>query len=429
MNNLEAATTISKCDTEEDTARVFDLIKKKNAKEVLQILKSACVPLNYADKTGMSLLDQASWSGLKDVVRFLLANGVDPNSSTHDCGYKPLMFAAIAGHQEICELLLDYGAYVYSTNAIGKTAAEMAAFVGQHECVSIINNYVALDEIEKLLHPKGDDSDEIYSKEFSQTLHDLIKTHIIHPVWVMLFLRDRYEIIWQHRQKFCYVLDRIFERQLRCKESNEVMSLKLWLILYTVRDTYKFVEAVLEKEDHKTSTIIGNYVKQLLKVEQNYRIRPNLERYLRNAVQAFPYHHCLLFQALVRNLAAVKFGTLPDAFYVIMSVFSGERMVETSHFCATCGSITSTKRCCKNIYYCHPDCQKMDWCNHKTFCEKVDKEKQGQERGCFLSDKASLKIIVQSDGSLSNGGTIQDGQSEDKSIEKVASSFADITFA
>lgn len=57
-------------------------------------------------------------------------------------------------------------------------------FVGQHECVSIINNYVALDEIEKLLHPKGDDSDEIYSKEFSQALHELIKTHIIHPVWV-----------------------------------------------------------------------------------------------------------------------------------------------------------------------------------------------------------------------------------------------------
>ncbi|EJW85239.1 hypothetical protein WUBG_03852, partial [Wuchereria bancrofti] len=78
----------------------------------------------------MSLLDQASWSGLEDVVRFLLANGIDPNNSTHDSGYKSLMFAAIAGHQGICQLLLDYGAHVYSTNAIGKTAAEMAAFVG-----------------------------------------------------------------------------------------------------------------------------------------------------------------------------------------------------------------------------------------------------------------------------------------------------------
>lgn len=31
---------------------------------------------------------------------------------------------------EICRLLLDHGAHAYSTNSIGKTAAEMAAFVG-----------------------------------------------------------------------------------------------------------------------------------------------------------------------------------------------------------------------------------------------------------------------------------------------------------
>ncbi|VDK85398.1 unnamed protein product [Litomosoides sigmodontis] len=428
MDNVDAATAIQKYDSEEDIEKIFNLVKEKNEKELLQILKSARVPLNCTDKTGMSLLDQASWSGLKDVVRFLLASGINPNNGTHDCGYKSLMFAAIAGHQEICQLLLDYGAHVYSTNAIGKTAAEMAAFVGQHECVSIINNYVALDEIEKLLHPKGDDSDEIYPKEFSQALHELIKTHIIHPVWVMLFLRNHYQVIWQHRQKFCYVLDRIFERQLRCKESNEVMSLKLWLLLYTVRDTCKSVETVLENEEHKTSTIIRNYVKQLLKMEQDDRVRPNLERYLRNAVQAFPYHHCLIFQALIKNLAAVEFGNLPEAFYVITSVFSGQRMVETSHFCATCGAVTSTKRCCKNIYYCHPDCQKIDWCNHKMFCEKIDKKKQNRERRC-LRDHATSKEIVRNSGSASNNGTVQGGQSEDKHIEKVTAALADTMLA
>ncbi|KAM3724053.1 Protein arginine N-methyltransferase [Dirofilaria immitis] len=401
-------------DPGEDAERVFDLIKEKKTKEVLQILKSMHVPLNYTDKTGMSLLDQASWSGLEDVVRFLLANGVDPNNSTHESGYKSLMFAAIAGHQGICQLLLDYGACVCSTNAIGKTAAEMAAFVGQHECVSIINNYIALDEIEKLLHPKGNDSDKIYSKEFSQTLHDLIKTHIIHPIWIMFFLRDHHQVIWQHRQKFCYVLDRIFEKQLRCKESNEVMSLKLWLILYTVRDTCKFVESVLGKEKYKASTIIRNYVKQLLKMEQTDRIRPNLERYMRNAVQSFPYHHCLLFQALIKNLGAIEFGNLPDAFSVIMSIFSGQRMVETSHFCATCGIVTSTKRCCRNIYYCHPDCQKIDWCNHKMFCEKIDKEKQCGEQGYSSRNNIVSEKIVQNDEIMSRSETIEDEQIENQ---------------
>uniref|UniRef100_A0A915Q0C8 MYND-type domain-containing protein n=1 Tax=Setaria digitata TaxID=48799 RepID=A0A915Q0C8_9BILA len=423
MNDSEALSAIPRYDPNEDAERVFDLIKEKNSKEVLQILKGMRIPLNCTDKTGMSLLDQASWSGLEDVVRFLLANGVDPNNNKHDSGYKSLMFAAIAGHQGICQLLLDFGAHVYSTNAIGKTAAEMAAFVGQHECVSIINNYVALDEIEKLLHPKGNDSDEIYPKEFSQTLHGLVKTHIIHPIWVMLFLRDHYQVIWENRQKFCYVLDRVFERQLRCKESNEVMSLKLWLILYTVRETCKFVEANLEKEKYNAPTIIRNYAKQLLKMEHTDRIRPNLERYLRNAVQAFPYHHCLLFHALVKNLAAVEFL---NAFYVIMAVFSGQRMAEMSHFCATCGAVTSTKRCCKNIYYCHPACQKMDWGNHKMFCDKTEK---GEERRCSLKDHRVSKTVIQNDENVSKDEANRKKEIENEQIQKLASSLDDLKFA
>lgn len=83
----------------------------------------------------------------------------------------------------------------------------------------------------------------------------------------------------------------------------------------------------------------------------------------------------------------------------------------------------------QNIYYCHPNCQKMDWCNHKVFCKKIDKEKQGEERRCFLGDNAVSKKIVENVGSVSNSGTIQDGQSEDVHVEKVAAALADIKFA
>lgn len=88
------------------------------------------------------------------------------------------------------------------------------------------------------------------------------------------------------------------------------MSLKLWFILYTVRETCKFVEAALEKEQRRVQAVIKNYVKQLLKMEPYDRIRPALERFLRNAVQAFPYHHCMLFQALVRSIAQIQFVSL-----------------------------------------------------------------------------------------------------------------------
>ncbi|VDN02340.1 unnamed protein product [Thelazia callipaeda] len=389
MDSSNEAASIVRCDPDNTVERLFIFIHSENANEVLQILNNKEVSLDVVDKTGMSLLDQASWSGLADVVQFLLANGVNPNRCDHDSGYKSLMFAAIAGHQEICQLLLDYGAHAFSTNSVGKTAAEMAAFVGQHECVSIINSYVEMDEIEKLLHPKGNDSDEVYPKEFSQALHDLIKTHLIHPVWVMFFIRDHYDIIWPYHLKFCYVLDRVFERQLRCKQSNEVMSLKLWLVLYTVRDVFKFLEGMQDIKKYNAKALIKSYAKQLLKMERSDQIRPNFERYLRSAVQAFPYHHCLLFQTLVKNLAAVKFGNLPDAFHIIMVVFSGQRMVETSHFCATCGAITYTKRCCNNVYYCHSECQRLDWSNHKMFCNKFN---NGKQNGNCMESKENIDM-------------------------------------
>ncbi|VDM94705.1 unnamed protein product, partial [Onchocerca ochengi] len=49
MSNLEAVTMLQRY-SEEDAEKVFDMIKEKNAKEVLQILKSKRVPLNHTDK-------------------------------------------------------------------------------------------------------------------------------------------------------------------------------------------------------------------------------------------------------------------------------------------------------------------------------------------------------------------------------------------
>lgn len=58
-----------------------------------------------AFQNGMTLLDQASWSGDEELVRFLLSNGVDPNSNKHESGYRSLMFAAVAGHKGFSSVL------------------------------------------------------------------------------------------------------------------------------------------------------------------------------------------------------------------------------------------------------------------------------------------------------------------------------------
>ena len=103
---------------------------------------------------------------------------------------------------------MDHGARSYSTNSIGKTASELAAFVGklkkirklvfkskilgqkfqfrpkwkilgQHECVSIINNHISIDEVESYLHPKGENSEEKFPQELADFIHAMCSSNVV----------------------------------------------------------------------------------------------------------------------------------------------------------------------------------------------------------------------------------------------------------
>ena len=54
------------------------------------------------------------------------------NDTQHEHKYTALHFAALSGNPEICLALLSAGAKSHVTNTIGKTAAQMAAFVGTY---------------------------------------------------------------------------------------------------------------------------------------------------------------------------------------------------------------------------------------------------------------------------------------------------------
>lgn len=60
-----------------------------------------------------------------------LFQGADVNSGKHEFGYTALHFAALSGNCELCHLLLMAGAKSQTTNSVGRTAAQMAAFVGK----------------------------------------------------------------------------------------------------------------------------------------------------------------------------------------------------------------------------------------------------------------------------------------------------------
>ncbi|CAF4609720.1 unnamed protein product, partial [Rotaria magnacalcarata] len=62
------------------------------------------------------------------------------NDHEHDQGYTALMFGALSGNSDVIRILLEAGAKSHQTNRIGRTAAQLAAFTGQKQCVDTINN-------------------------------------------------------------------------------------------------------------------------------------------------------------------------------------------------------------------------------------------------------------------------------------------------
>ena len=77
-------------------------------------------------------LHAAAAGGRVEAARALLQAGADPNAKQHG-GYTALMTAAFANSRELAEVLIAFNANVGVRNDEGKTAAEVAAGLGNME--------------------------------------------------------------------------------------------------------------------------------------------------------------------------------------------------------------------------------------------------------------------------------------------------------
>jgi hypothetical protein len=128
-------------------------------------------------------------------------------------------------------------------------------------------------------------------------------------------------------------VDFLFEKQLRSKEPNEVIhtyfiglkksyfayhfkyqSLKLWLILYTLRELLKRVEEDMgqnkqgeENELEFEPKLALNFALILLNDRPEHLVRHNEEQFIRQAIAAFPYK-----QSVSYNHSNVKIVFLFD---------------------------------------------------------------------------------------------------------------------
>ncbi|CAL2030078.1 unnamed protein product [Caenorhabditis brenneri] len=373
---------------------LFEAISKNETEKALELLKTK-EQAKERDASGMSVLASAAYRGNLTLVEKAIELGCDVNEKTEDTLYTPLMFAALSGAQDVCRLLMDSGARMYCVNSIGKTASELAAFVSHHECVAIINNHISIELVEEFLRPKVNGEyvgEEVYPDELLHFIHSLCGSHEVHPVKI-IFRFSKYPDSLKYKKKILYVIDRVFERQLRCKESNEIMSLKLWLILFFMRETSKYVESNKDKTPEEASL---HYAKIISQWQEGDEIRRGLDVLLRNAVASFPYKHSLLHDTLEKALRKTPIGQRPSAYeYIIQSLF-GQRIVAVCKFCSVCGHPGAKKRCptCK-LAYCSQECQKFDWPIHKKVCAslKGNQEISAEDNMSFDDLQAQISQI------------------------------------
>ncbi|KAK0420618.1 hypothetical protein QR680_014796 [Steinernema hermaphroditum] len=399
----------------EKARKVFDLIKEnseESTQKVKQIYEEDLSILEECDDSGMTALDQVCFKGNEELVEFLLRKGANADNRRHNQGYTCLMFAAMSGSARMCRMLLDAGARAYATNNINKTASEIAAFIGKHECVSVISNHINIEEVEKIVHPKGDESDEKFPPEFVSFIHRLVGTHEIHPV-KLVFNIIKAEYMMKYRKKFEWVVDRMFEKQLRSKESNEVMSMKLWILLFMLRELLKFTdEKLAEKPDLELEAVFKSYARHLLKMKPTDQVRPMEESLLRSAVAAFPYKHSLLAQTLGKAISKTPFGKPPPAFMFINQSLFGQRLVATATFCATCGGPAANLRCSKCKFpYCSQECQKFDWPIHKQCCATLATMREKEEKE--VPTEALIQLSVGDEGEEKKIEEIKEEEAKD----------------
>ena len=89
-----------------------------------------------ASRSGQNAVSRAADAGCLDTLRFLLANGADPNAKDDD-GTTPLMIASRNGLIEVVQLLLDRGADLEARDKSGSSAWLMAGMAGHLDIVDL----------------------------------------------------------------------------------------------------------------------------------------------------------------------------------------------------------------------------------------------------------------------------------------------------
>ncbi|XP_071111355.1 serine/threonine-protein phosphatase 6 regulatory ankyrin repeat subunit C-like [Haliotis cracherodii] len=147
-------------------------------KEVVELLVNKGADLSLLNKKGSNILHLVcQWGELEVVKYILLQNTVEINSR----GYKkrtPMMWAAVKGHKEVVELLVNKGADASLVDKRGNNILHLACQMGQMEVVKYIVSKVIVDVNAK--NKKRETAANIASSQGRGDMKDLLVSHGSH---------------------------------------------------------------------------------------------------------------------------------------------------------------------------------------------------------------------------------------------------------
>ena len=108
-----------------------------NLSEIKRTLDIFRFDLNFESKYAQSPLNRAALKGHKDVVKFLLDRGAEPNRRSYS-GCTPLKWAAWYGHEDVVQLLLERGANPRIADGSGSSPLHLAAQDGRKDIVKLL---------------------------------------------------------------------------------------------------------------------------------------------------------------------------------------------------------------------------------------------------------------------------------------------------
>jgi len=350
-------------------------VNSGNVDQVRQILAEG-VNVDCVDDDGMTPLQHAAYKGNLELCEMLLSHGSDVNYSAHENGYTALMFAALSGKKDVVRVLLEHDACVGLVNTVQRTAAQMAAFIGQHEIVSLINNFFSPKDLEYYCQPRGLETEPKLPPSLFSALYKYIINVNLNPVKLSFILRQNIELI-NNADCVVRVLNLLCEKMMKQRDTNEILAMKFSYLSFVLSQAAKSHAEWQQKSGD--GPVLEMWIKHLLKSSEIKEIPNNQDQLICSMLKEFPYVESHLFQQTVRSITSSAANA--SALNVLISCINGQHFASADDkACSTCSDLGG-KMCqnCKSVFYCNRECQKLQWFVHKKQCSSLAAEQKATE--------------------------------------------------